>query len=128
MTDFFRLLGKAFAIVFGSTSALALVLGLSILAVRPLLRPYQQSQGPQPEHGPASQPDFIPAQPVTITPDAEPQSGPETITPDAEPQSGPVHVTQNFKDIAPIGSVCSCSDAGCYICDWKKKHVDRKST
>lgn len=38
MRDFFRVMGKAFAIVFGSTFALALVLALCLLAARPLLR------------------------------------------------------------------------------------------
>lgn len=42
MRDFFRVMGKAFAIVFGSTSALALVLVLLALAVRPVLRSWSR--------------------------------------------------------------------------------------
>jgi hypothetical protein len=38
MKDFFRVMGKAFAVVFGSTFALALVLVLLTLAMRPVLR------------------------------------------------------------------------------------------
>ena len=44
MKDFFRVMGKAFAIVFGSTFALALVLALCVLAVRPLLMSLLQAQ------------------------------------------------------------------------------------
>jgi hypothetical protein len=43
MKDFFRVMGKAFAVVFGSTSALVLVLVLLVLVLRPLLRPYLQA-------------------------------------------------------------------------------------
>jgi hypothetical protein len=38
MKDFFSVMGKAFAVVFGSTSALALVLVLLVFAIRPVLR------------------------------------------------------------------------------------------
>ncbi|HVS88343.1 MAG TPA: hypothetical protein VHF01_08985 [Candidatus Acidoferrum sp.] len=44
MKDFFRVMGKAFAVVFGSTSALVLVLVVFVLALRPLLRPYLQAE------------------------------------------------------------------------------------
>ncbi|MFZ3333966.1 MAG: hypothetical protein WA197_25270 [Candidatus Acidiferrales bacterium] len=42
MKDFFGVMGKAFAVVFGSTSALALVLVLLALAVRPVVRSWVQ--------------------------------------------------------------------------------------
>jgi hypothetical protein len=45
MKDFFRVMGKAFAVVFGSMSALALVLVLLALAARPVLRSWQQTRG-----------------------------------------------------------------------------------
>jgi hypothetical protein len=38
MKDFFAMMGKAFAAVFGSTAALALVLVLVVLAIRPVVR------------------------------------------------------------------------------------------
>lgn len=44
MKDFFGVMGKAFAVVFGSASALALVLVLLVLALRPLLRQYLQAE------------------------------------------------------------------------------------
>lgn len=42
MKDFFRVMGKAFAVVLGSTSALALVLILLVLALRPVLRSWSR--------------------------------------------------------------------------------------
>jgi hypothetical protein len=44
MKDFFRVMGKAFAVVFGSTFALALVLVLLALAMRPLLKYWLQAR------------------------------------------------------------------------------------
>ena len=46
MKDFFIVLGKAFAVVFGTGSALALVLVLAALAPCSLLRPQPQLQRP----------------------------------------------------------------------------------
>lgn len=45
LLDFFRVMGKAFAIVFGSTSALVPVLILLALAMRPILRSSQAREG-----------------------------------------------------------------------------------
>lgn len=50
MKDFFSVMGKAFAVVFGSTSALALVLVLLVLAARPMLRSWSQAQVEKPPH------------------------------------------------------------------------------
>jgi hypothetical protein len=46
MKDFFSVMGKAFAIVFGSTSALALVLVLLAFAMRPVLKSWSQQEVP----------------------------------------------------------------------------------
>ena len=55
MKDFFAVMSKAFAIVFGSTSALALVLVLVVFALRPLLKPQTQvQQAPEPLASPSS--------------------------------------------------------------------------
>lgn len=105
MRDFFRVMGKAFAIVFGSTSALALVLILLALAVRPILNVWFES----PKHVPVS----APASMSTVTGEAPNGTQPHYISTDpnaglpAQAQQGPwtkyQHPEQEKRDCPPAG-------------------------
>src|SRR5262250_1310666 len=99
MRDFFRVMGRAFAIVFGSTSALALVYVLFGLALRPLLRSMQRS---------ASQVS------VSAPPVPKPPLPPGYYDGDAA-----VHVGsgKGFTSVRPIVLVNKCSEAGCELND-----------
>jgi hypothetical protein len=140
-------MGKAFAIVFGSTSALALVLALCLLAVRPLLRSSSQSQ---PEQTPITvDPSQVTrienvdssnvSQATGLPPAAtgarrrKDQQGKYSAADVASPappagyhevpapgQTAPAAAASGF---APIGSVCNCDKAGCFICDSQKNPV-----
>ncbi len=90
MKDFFAVMGKAFAVVFGSTSALAVVLVLFLLAMRPVLR------------------SWAPAQPTTHK-----QASPNVLRLCTE-------FDENGKCVDPTAnewnlSLSDCSDDGCFV-------------
>jgi hypothetical protein len=74
MADFFRVMGKAFALVFGSTLALALVLVFFVIAMRPVLR----SWSPAREAPPGNTQPQIENPPFPLKAPPAPETGPWT--------------------------------------------------
>jgi hypothetical protein len=97
MKDFFRVMGKAFAVVFGSASALALVLGLCALGARQLLKPELRAR-----------------QEVPVSSVSETTANSSDVS----------HVApgkpEKITNIRPIGFICRCVKSGCYVCDSTK--------
>jgi hypothetical protein len=103
MKDFFRVMGKAFAVVFGSTSALVLVLVLLVLALRPLLRPYLQAEQKM-------------SLPVGQAPDQEPSQRP-VLPPglDEVPPSPQHSWDEHGKPMGDVVVLRNCDKLGCDV-------------
>jgi hypothetical protein len=112
MKDFFGVMGKAFAVVFGSTSALVLVLILLVLALRPLLKPYIQAG--QKMSSPVEQvPDKPPPGYYEVPPPSA--EGFTNIRPINPPPSHQHSWDEHGKPIGDVVVLRNCDKLGCDV-------------
>jgi hypothetical protein len=94
MKDFFSLMGKAFAVVFGTTLALALVSVLLVLAARPVLRSWSRET------------------PANLHVEKQPIATPRSFVPDCWDEKGRI-ISCDLP--GPVLSVRGCTENGCAV-------------